>query len=253
MASKDCKNRNYYRTVTTCATGKRIAETEEEENGSALTGFYYFLVKYDNSEDKPLKFPYKVGNATNAYLVNSATNLYRGDFIVDLTANSNTFKVKYVIGGYFNGDENGNYVSWAHQESGDVYYEEYDLDRTHVDYVALDGVDNVPVWSEYIDFVGAAKEFYSTRYGLTRTGNMANIIRFTSGEIWQSKSSTLSPYDAYLAKEDYLTGFSLPPKTDVNVTIDRGGVSAFEKHYKLSECNTMQDLVNYGNHYFFPE
>jgi len=27
-------------------------------------------------------------------------------------------------------------------------------------------------------------------------------------------------------------------------------VSAFEKHYKLSECNTMQDLVNYGNNFF---
>jgi hypothetical protein len=60
-------------------------------------------------------------------------------------------------------------------------------------------------------------------------------------------------FDAYLTKEEYLTGFSMPPKVDVNVTVDRGGVSAFERHYKLAECNTMQDLENYNNGEFFPE
>lgn len=246
--SEECKNTNYYRSVTTCASGIRIAETEEEEtNQEEPSGtYYYFLVKYDNSEEKPMKIPYKVGNVTNVYLVDSAESIYRGDFIIGLTAASKTFKVKYVIGGYFIGDVNGNYLSWTHLESGDVYYEEYVLDETHVDYVALDGVDNVPVWSKYIDFQGAAKEFYSTRYGLTRTGNTANIIRLTSGDIWNKDFA----YDAYLTKEEYLTGFSLPPKADVNVTVDRGGVSAFEKHYKLSECNTMQDLVNHGNNFF---
>ena len=133
--------------------------------------------------------------------------------------------------------------------SGDVYYEKYTIQSGHVDYVALDGVDNVPIYSDYIDFDGAAKEFYSPRYNLYRTGNTANIVSAATGDVWRKEFA----YDAYLTKEDYLTNFSLPPKVDVNVTIDRGGVSAFEKHYKLSECNTMQDLVNYGNHYFFPE
>ena len=68
--------------------------------------------------------------------------------------------------------------------------------------------------------------------------------------MWRNVLTALSASDAYLTKEEYLTGFSLPPKIDVNVTVDRGGVSAFEKHYKLSECNTMQDLVNYGNNFF---
>ena len=113
-------------------------------------------------------------------------------------------------------------------------------------------MDNVPVWSEYIDFEADAKEFYSPRYGLYRTGNTANIIELASAEQWTAKDGygDAYSYDAYLTKEDYLTAFSLPPKVDVNVTIDRGGVSVFEKHYKLSECNTMQDLVNYGNNFF---
>ena len=135
----------------------------------------------------------------------------------------------------------------SYRGSGDVYYEKRVLDKTHVDYVALDGVDNVPVWSEYVDFDADAKEFYSPRYNLYRTGNTADIITATTGEFWNEDWA----YDAYLAKEDYLINFSNPPKVDVNVTIDRGGVSAFEKHYKLSECNTMQDLERYNNGEFF--
>ena len=244
----------YYRSVTTRASAQRIAEVydEEKNEGEPIANVFYFNVKYDNSESSPMECPYKVGNATNVYLLDSGSNIYRGDFIVDVnTGDGKTFKVEYVVGGYFKGDENGNFIEWPdeYHEFGDIYYEEYGLDKTHVDYVALDGVDNVPVWSEYIDFAGAAKEFYSTRYGLIRTGNTATILRLTSGDIWNKDFA----YDAYLTKEDYLTGFSLPPKVDVNVTVDRGGASAFERHYKLSECNTMQDLENYQNGYFFPE
>ena len=250
----------HYRTITTCEAGIRIAETQEEESGGTqpFMEHYYFKVKYDNSIEKPMKIPYKVGNATNVYLFSPGTtendpDIYRGDFISALTVDDKTFKVDYVVGGYFKVGKDGNFIEQVYSESGDVYHEEYDLDRSHLDYVALDGVDKVPVWSNYIDFKGAAKEFYSTRYGLTRTGNTATITKFNSGEIWNNETSAWSTYDAYLAKEEYLLNFSLPPKVDVNVTIDRGGVSAFEKHYKLAECNTMQDLQNYNNGEFFPE
>jgi hypothetical protein len=138
---------------------------------------------------------------------------------------------------------------------GDVYKEKYTYTPNKVDYVALDGVDRVPIYSEYIDFPGAAREFYSPRYNLYRTGNVANLIETTTGKVWNEDNASeyLIPYDAYLTKEEYLINFSLPPKVDVDVTIDRGGTSAFERHYKLGECNTMQDLENYHNGYFFPE
>lgn len=249
-----------YRTITTCAAGIRIAQTEEEENAMddehplPFMEHYYFKVKYDNSEDKPMTVPYEVGNTTNVYLVSSGDGseyIYRGDFIIGVSAGTeefNVFEVEYVIGGYFKGTENGEYIE-RYGDEGDVYYEKHQFDARHVDYVALDGVDNVPVWSEYVDFNADAKEFYSPRYNLYRTGNTANIISMGTGNIWDKDFA----YDAYLTKEDYLTNFSLPPKVDVNVTVDRGGVSAFEKHYKLAECNTMQDLENYHNGEFFPD
>ena len=250
-----------YRTITTEAAGIRIAETEEEENGEKqpFMEHYYFKVKYDNSSGSPMTIPYEVGNTANVYLVSSGEGsndfLYRGDFIVSAetieSGDVSYFETKYVIGGYFYGDSAGTYVGRAF--GGDVYYEKHVLDLVHSATTALDGVDNVPIWSQYIDFESDAKEFYSTRYNLYRTGNTANIIELGTGEVWNIDFATdsLTPYDAHLTKEDYLINFSLPPKVDVNVTIDRGGVSAFEKHYKLAECNTMQDLMNYHNGEFF--
>lgn len=247
--------KKYYRTITTPVAGIRIAQTEEDETrqpDSAKT-HYFFCVKYNNSETTPMEMPYHSGNTANVYLMDSGgTNwLYRGDYIRKITPSGNSIEFEYVIGGRFYGDSAGTYASPV-AGYGDVYYEKHNYEEKHKDLVPLDGVDNVPVWSEYIDFEADAKEFYSPRYGLYRTGNTANIIELASAEQWTAKDGDGDPYsyDAYLAKEDYLTAFSLPPKVDVNVTIDRGGVSVFEKHYKLSECNTMQDLVNYGNNFF---
>ena len=248
-----------YRTITTVSAGLRIAETEEEESGNKrdFMDHYYFMVKYDNSPESAMTLPYKTGNTANAYLVDSGDGtylLYRGDYLSAITKNSDEIEFEYVTGGFFCMTSAGTFVSGV-SSVGDVYKEKYTYTTNKVDYVALDGVDRVPVYSEYIDFPGAAREFYSPRYNLYRTGNVANLIETTTGEVWNEDnvSEYLIPYDAYLTKEEYLINFSLPPKVDVDVTIDRGGTSAFERHYKLGECNTMQDLENYHNGYFFPE
>lgn len=257
MSSEEIANADgpekFYRTVTTESAAKRISEVYDEEpkepDAPTVTAFY-FKVKYENSESKPMTLPYKSGNTTNVYFIESGETesdpyVYRGDFIAESPIiNGNEIEIKYVVGGRYSADSAGNFIEYI--GSGDVYYEKHTYDPKHLIYATLDGVDNVPIYTQYIDFETDAKEFYSPVYNLYRTGNTANIISATTGEFWNSDFS----YDAYLTKEEYLTNFSLPPKVDVNVTIDRGGVSAFEKHYKLGECNTMQDLMQYGNNYF---
>lgn len=47
-----------------------------------------------------------------------------------------------------------------------------------------------------------------------------------------------------------MDGLIEPPKVDVNFMLDRGSGAAWERHFKLMECNTMEDLENYGNNYF---
>jgi len=52
-------------------------------------------------------------------------------------------------------------------------------------------------------------------------------------------------------KTDYLDGITYKPTVDNNVRIDRGNYSAFERHLKLAEVKTLNDLVEYSNGSFF--
>jgi hypothetical protein len=57
--------------------------------------------------------------------------------------------------------------------------------------------------------------------------------------------------NANLYREDYLNGISYSPTKDINVRIERGSTSVFDKHIKLSEIKTLEDLENYQNGAFF--
>lgn len=50
--------------------------------------------------------------------------------------------------------------------------------------------------------------------------------------------------------EDYQLGMSFVANNNENVYIDRGSATAFERHLRLSEVDTLEDLVNYGNGMF---
>ena len=52
-------------------------------------------------------------------------------------------------------------------------------------------------------------------------------------------------------KTDYLGDITYKPTVDNNVRIDRGNYSAFERHLKLAEVKTLNDLAEYSNGSFF--
>lgn len=54
-----------------------------------------------------------------------------------------------------------------------------------------------------------------------------------------------------ILKEDYLLGISYPPQVKTDVRIDRGNSAALERHLKLSEIKTLEDMENYRNGSFF--
>ena len=51
-------------------------------------------------------------------------------------------------------------------------------------------------------------------------------------------------------KEEYLMGVSSVENVDANIYIERGINAAFEKHLKLGEVKTLDDLLQYGNGYY---
>ena len=52
-------------------------------------------------------------------------------------------------------------------------------------------------------------------------------------------------------KTDYLNEITYKPIVDNDVRIDRGNYAAFERHLKLAEVKTMEDMENYTNNSFF--
>ena len=50
--------------------------------------------------------------------------------------------------------------------------------------------------------------------------------------------------------EDYKIGTTYVNNELDDIIVDRGNAAAFEKHLRLTEVKTMQDLENYGNNYF---
>lgn len=64
----------------------------------------------------------------------------------------------------------------------------------------------------------------------------------------------MNPYNGIevfpVFKEEYLMGVSSVENIDANIYIDRGINAAFEKHLKLGEVKSLDDLIQYGNGYY---
>lgn len=54
-----------------------------------------------------------------------------------------------------------------------------------------------------------------------------------------------------LFKDELYVGITYEPKIDVNIGIDRGNAASWERHIKLGEVKSFDDLANYANGGFF--
>jgi hypothetical protein len=97
-------------------------------------------------------------------------------------------------------------------------------------------------------------EFITYNYTFTYSKKIAhqdvNIVSIINDlEVYRNDFSEFE--NANLYREDYLNGISYSPTKDINVRIERGSTSVFDKHIKLSEIKTLEDLENYQNGAFF--
>lgn len=92
-----------------------------------------------------------------------------------------------------------------------------------------------------VDFDNRKVTIYNSDYDLEREGLLTTVIGYSTTDV-------LKEFPVY--KEETLNNIALKPNVNVNVIIDRGDATALEKHYKLTECNTLEDLENYGNNIF---
>ena len=217
LSNGECVNVNIYRTVSIDAIVQAML------SGASTDGSYYFYVKYKNDKETPMTIPFTVGVVDG----NGISNIsYDSDFV--------TFEYFY----------------------NDIQYKEtYKYNTGQTMEIVLDGYENITIYYNEIDYDFTEQTIYNKHYGLYREGNLADIVQYREGHVWCDDKSngyvaSAETINAPIFKEEYLLGISSTFKADVNVTINRGNAAAFERHFKLSECNSMEDLENSGNNIF---
>jgi len=88
-------------------------------------------------------------------------------------------------------------------------------------------------------------EVYGVNLGETLENIKLSEMQFKS-EGFNNTNSSLSA----ITKEEYLMNIIDEPKVNNDVFIERGNTSVMDRHIRLSEIDTMEDLELYGNGYF---
>ena len=244
------KGKNKYRTVTILECFKNMVLTPS--NGDT----YYFMVKRDNGymfsgQGEPVtmgskglqtfRIPYTEGSAHNIYEIDD--NLYVGDYVNSIEIVDSSWTITYTIGAKLQGS-NGQYTYV--ENTGIQYQETYPYEHGMKKKIRIDGRDGIVIYYDKIDTESTKKEVYSEEYGTYRMANLATIIGMEIGTMFNDDDM----FDAPVFTREDVPLFMGDTKSRFSVTMDRGSAAAFERHFKLSECNSMEDLENYGNNYY---
>ena len=166
------------------------------------------------------------------------SNTFNADFVdsIDVSSEDSSITITYVFGGEFE-TSGETYV----QGTGIIYTEKFPYNEK-IDYITLDGCSHVPVRYMDIDYSANEIEIVNQVTDTTRNAVVTDTVSFPLGN-----PETFYP----VASDDKYAGFSFYPKVTADVDFNRGNATAFERHFKLSECNTLADLENYGNNAYF--
>ena len=230
----------YYRNVTIVScidslVGKRnVGDT------------YYVLARFDNGKIggqticdgtiKSLKIPYIPGKELNIVSYEDGTEVY--DKVVSITPKEDqgVIEIEYVKG-----------VTRGFEDSTGVHYKDTINYTSNIfDIVPIDGVYPSELYYEVLDLEKSKETVFSNEYVLNRKALRSEIIGMEVGTQWTGEGAV----SALLFTKDGAEGLQEEPKYNINMLYNRGNAAAWENHFKLSECNTMEDLENYGNNFF---
>lgn len=139
----------------------------------------------------------------------------------------------------------------------DVYTIESDSEILSEDFVKNEVIDTT-AFNDYIqgnnEHGNKKYEFATYNANQTHDKNInGSIVQITS---IQSQIAAIAQGNSdfehnWLFKLDYYNGVSYIPDTDIDVFIDRGSTAAMEKHIKLGEIKTLDDMIFFQNQSFF--
>ena len=229
-----------YRNVTIVSCIKNL------EPRAKVGEIYYVLARYDNGRHSveticsggtivPLQIPYSTDTALNVFSYNEDTIIY--DTIETITPNDDGFiEIEYTKGK----------LSGATKETGIRYRDTIKYKPNNFGIIPIDGAYPVELYYDTLDIDGSKKTIYSEEYNLKRRALQSKIIGMEVGSQWTEDGAV----NALLFTKEGSDCIKEEPKYDINLLYNRGNVAAWENHFKLSECNTLEDLENYGNNFF---
>lgn len=235
----------YFRKITILSCLKNYINTPNDGD------IYYFMARYKNGkmligngektirninaydEIEKLSLPFKIGEPVNVETYNDVV-IY--DQILNFTTNTvddNKFcRFTYVIG-----------ATSGETNTGIIYTESlrYNPDG-YIENIWVDGVINGDLYYEMLDYDTNINYHFNEHYGVSSKVRESKII--------EMETNNFKTYKYPLITRDGTERLFFEPKLLTDIIFDRGNASAWEKHFKLSECNTMRDLENYGNNIF---
>ena len=227
-------------TKYTMASLLESAMSKMKQAGISVGDYCNFLILNDKTD-----IPYIEGLTFNKSVININGD-YKADFVdeIEVDDSGETITFTYVIGGDFAitpNDTGGTYVDG----SGIRYTEAYPYYPESVEFITIDGCSGVPVTYDKIDYAGASIEVYNPWLRRSRTAIVTDRLSFAGNDVWIGEPA--HP----VATDDKYSSLIFGPKITANIEFNRGNATAFERHFKLSECNTVADIDSYGNNSYF--
>lgn len=190
-------------------------------------------ITYDDTE-KTITFKYVIGCNLMAELI---------DIEIDDDGNS---KYKYGDYEYNPDDEHGLICEETYHYDIDGDIDELIKNNDFDNYVRSEEIPNDYLFKKMEFDLEDNMEMFTTIYNGTVTTYNYPITNFTA-DLTLPKDSLMAP----TTHIDYLTGISYIPHINKDVFVNRGNASAWERHMKLGEVKTFEDLENYSNGGFF--
>ena len=187
----------------------------------------------------------------------------------------NTITFEYIVGAHLKAplkkvgyDDDGNkkyyYGEFEYDDTsiydGVKYTETHTFDTGGDLYNLIKGLHDYGF--SFDDLINKNKRIYTNnQFEFSKVDSLVTNKVVLNGELHTydtiiSNYTTLVKYEKQILysprlRRDYFFAMSYNPKLDVNVKIGRGNAAAYERHIKLSEVHTLEDLENYSNGGFF--
>ena len=139
-------------------------------------------------------------------------------------------------------------------EKSHIYEDRYRFTARRVEAEVETTTDNVRkdtfVYLD-IDYAGQAREVdFENLFNFRQDVLSADVTAYTQSMTEGGNPSSVNFQNGDYFMEEYQMGVSFVANNNENVYIDRGSATAFERHMRLSEVDTIWDLENYGNGMF---